>query len=172
MEDADVLNLDELDQIESSAENKLKVKNRFQNLSEKVRIEAQEKEKAQAELKAKAEEADKARKEAEFYRTFSQLSAKYPKAAQFQDQILERVNKGYDQEEAVLAVLAKEGSLETQAPIQQPTERAEGGSAMTQMFEGDKTPDQLNSNEKLERLLELEKSGELQQALRAGINRS
>ena len=42
------LNLDDLDQIEANADKKLQVRNRFQQLSDKVKSEAQEKEKAQA----------------------------------------------------------------------------------------------------------------------------
>jgi hypothetical protein len=162
------LNLDDLDQIEASADNKLKVKNRFQQLSDKVKSEAQEKEKAQAEAKANAERITALEKEAESLKTFSQLSSKYPEASNYQEQILERVNRGYDPEEATLAVLAKEGKLEQQAPLK--PEGAEGGSAMTQIPEGDKTPGDMSASEKLEALQKLEKSGELIRAMKSGIN--
>lgn len=164
------LNLDELDQIETSADNKLKVKNRFQQLSDKVKIEAQEKEKAQAEAKTNAERVATLEKEASFLKTFSQLSSKHPEAANYQDQILERVNKGYDPEEATLAVLAKEGKLAPQAPPPQRTESAEGGSAVTNVSVGEKSLSEMTMGDKLSQLQELEKSGELTRALRAGIN--
>lgn len=160
-----------LDEIESNSEQKLQVKNRFQQLSDKVKLEAQEKDKALAEAKANAEKAEQAQKETEFYKSFSQLSSKHPEAINYQAQILDRVNRGYDAEEATLAVLAKEGKL-TQAPQQVRTPSAEGGSAMTNISEGDKPLNDLTRDEKLSALQELEKSGELQQALRAGINRS
>ena len=162
------LNLDDLDQIEVNADKKLQVKNRFQQLSDKVKSEAQEKEKAQAEAKANAERIAILEKEAESLKTFSQLSSKYPEASNFQEQILERVNKGYDPEEATLAVLAKEGKLAQQAPPK--PEGAEGGSAMTQIPEGEKTPGDMSMNEKLEALKQLEKSGELLRAMKSGIN--
>ena len=162
------LNLDDLDQIEANADKKLQVKNRFQQLSDKVKSEAQEKEKAQAEAKANAERITALEKEAESLKTFSTLSSKYPEASNYQEQILERVNKGYDPEEATLAVLAKEGKLEQQAPPKQ--EGAEGGSAMTNIPEGSKPIGELNESEKLAQLQELEKSGELVRAMRSGIN--
>ena len=168
MEENLELNLDDLDQIEASADKKLQVKNRFQQLSDKVKSEAQEKEKAQAEAKANAERITALEKEAESLKTFSTLSSKYPEASNFQEQILERVNKGYDPEEATLAVLAKEGKLEQQAPPK--PEGAEGGSAMTHISEGDRPIGELNASEKLAALQELEKSGELVRAMRSGIN--
>lgn len=162
----------DLDQIESNSEQKLQVKNRFQQLSDKVKTEAQEKEKAQAEAKTQAEKVAALEKKAAFLETFSTLSFQHPEAANYREQILERVNKGYDPEEATLAVLAKEGKLGSQGTQQvfQPT--IEGGSAMTQMSEGDKSTKDMSQDEKLLALQELEKSGELTQALRAGINRS
>lgn len=166
------LDLDELDQIDANADRKLQVKNRFQKLANDKRTLAQEKEaaeKAKAESEAKLQALEK---ETNFYKSFSQLSSKHPEASNYQDQIKERVDKGYDPEEAMFAVLAKEGKLGNQAPAPSRTEQAEGGSAMTQLSEGDKTVNQLNEGEKLSALQELEKSGELTQILRAGINRS
>lgn len=164
------LNLDELEtSAESSADNNLKIKNRIQQLSEKTKIAHQEKEAAE---KAKAEAETKAQsfeKQTEFYKNFSQLSTKYPEAINYQDQILERVNKGYDQEEATIAVLGKEGKFGIQ-PASQTPPRPEGGSAITNVSDEGKT--ELNIDEKLIALREMERTGELQQALRAGINRS
>lgn len=163
------LNLDELDQIDVNADRKLQVKNRFQQLSDKVKLEAQEKEKAQAEAKANADRISVLEKEANFHKSFSQISSKYPEAINYQEQILDRVNKGLDAEEATLGVLAKEGKLVNQAP-QPVRQQAEGGSAITNVSEDDKTPQDMNVNEKLVQLQELEKSGELSRALRAGMN--
>ena len=169
MENELELNLEELDQIDANADNKLKVKNRFQQLSDNVKLQAQEKEKAQAEAKANAERVAILEKETSFLKTFSQLSSKHPEAANYQEQILERVNKGMDAEEATIAVLYKEGKL-NQAPPAKP--QVEGGSSMTQMPEGDKLPSDMNLTEKRAALEEMEKTGELNRALRAGINRS
>lgn len=166
------LNLDELDQVEASADKKLQVKNRFQQLANDKRALAQEKEaieKAKAEAEAKAVQLERER---EFYKSFNQLSSRYPEAANYQDQILERVNKGYDVEEATLGLLAKEGKLGGAAPQTKPISvSAEGGSATNNITEGEKPLNDMTEAEKFSQLQEMEKSGELLQALRAGINR-
>lgn len=166
------LNLDELDQIETNADNKLQVRNRFQQLANDKRTLAQEKEQVERERGEAQAKATQLEKELAFHKNFSQLSAKHPEAINFQDQILERVNKGMDAEEATVAVLFKEGKLNNQPPIQTQTFSPEGGSSINQLSEGDKSPNDMNVNDKLIALQELEKSGELAQALRAGINRS
>lgn len=165
------LNLDDLDQIESNADKKQLQINRYQQLANDKRALSQEKDeltKQKAEAEAKLANLEKER---DFLKTFSQLSSKHPEATNYQDQILERVNKGMDAEEATIAVLYKEGKL-TQAPPQQRTPMAEGGSAVTNVNVGEKPLDDLSMVEKLNQLKELEKSGELQQALRQGINRT
>lgn len=162
------LNLEELDQVEANVEKKLQVKDRFAQLSEKMTLTAREKEAAEAKAKAAEEARLAAEKQAEFYKNFSQLSSKHPEAINFQDQILERVKGGLDTEEATLLVLAKEGKL-NHAPAPREIPTVEGGSALTQLSEGDKTVDQLSEGEKLASLRELEKSGELARALRSGI---
>lgn len=163
------LNLDELDKIDTSEDAKLLVKNRYQQLANDKRTLSLEKEaleKAKAESDAKFQALEK---ESNFLKSFNQLSAKYPEANNFQDKILERVNQGLDPEEATLLVLAKEGKLQNQ-PVKTPS--AEGGSASTNVADGDKTLDQYTTAEKLSALQEMEKSGELIQVLRQGINRS
>lgn len=164
MDDLD-LNLEELDAIEASADNKLKVKNRFQVLSDKVKSEAQAREQAEAKFKEQSDALSKAEKETQFLKTFNQLSSKHPEASNYQDQILERVNKGYDPEEAVLAVLAKEGKLNVAQPAQRQVQ-AEGGSAINNVAEGDKSFKDMSETDKLSVLEEAERSGELAQALR------
>ena len=104
MENENELNLD-LDQIEINEEKKLQVKDRFAKLSEKMTLTAREKEEAEARLQAE--------KERDFFRDFSQVSSKYPKATEYQAQILEKVDSGYTTEDATLAILAKEGKLQT-----------------------------------------------------------
>lgn len=160
MDDNLDLNLDELDQIEQNADSKLKVRNRIEKLSEKVKTEAQAREEAEARLKAEAEAKAQAEKERDFFKNFSQVSSKHPGAADFQDQILERVNKGYDVEDAALAVLAKEGRL--QAPVLETPrpDNVAGGSASTVLPEtGDKRVEEMTHEEKREALLQMEKEG-------------
>lgn len=158
------LNLDELDAIEQSAENKLKVKNRFQTLSEKVKIEAQEREKAEAQLKAESEARSTAERERDFFKDFSTKASKYPGASEHQDAIWERVQKGYDTEDAMLAVLAKEGKLNTMQPNQQTQQvSAEGGSAATNVNTTRSTDlGAMSLQEKEAALMQLEKEGGIQ----------
>ncbi len=161
------LNLD-LDTIETNVENKLKVKNRFEQLSEKVILTSKEKDEAQATAKTEAEARIKAEKERDFYKGFSTNVSKYPNASEYQDKIFEKVNLGYDIEDATVAVLAKEGKLNaTSERVQQPQAQVEGGSAPT-TFEGSKSTNDMKTDEKLDALRELDKTGGLANFLRGG----
>ena len=155
----DDLNLD-LDTLEANAESKLQVKDRFAKLTEKG-LEAEKKAQAEAEARAQAEaRATTAEKERDFFKSFSQISSKHPGAAEYQDQILEKVNKGYDPEDAALAVLAKEGKLGgNPAPTPKPI-IAEGGSAPTNLGDtGGKDVKDMTSDEKAAALMQAEKEG-------------
>lgn len=162
----DELNLDDLDQVQTNAENKLKVKNRFEQLSEKVIITSKEREEAQARAQAEAEARAQAEKERDFYKGFSQNISKYPQASEYQEQILEKVKGGYSTEDAMVAVLAKEGKLNMsyEAP-QAPSQPVEGGSAPT-VFSGNKTLENMSADEKFAALQEMDKSGDLSDLLR------
>lgn len=161
----DDLDLD-LDNIHEQAEQKEKVKNRFSQLSEKVIITSKERDEANAKLQAEAEARTNAEKERDFYKGFSTSISKYPHASEYQDKILEKVKSGYDVEDAMVAVLAKEGRLNmSSAPVQQPIGQVEGGSAPT-ITEGSKTLQDMSPEEKFAALVEAEKTGGLQKALR------
>lgn len=157
------LSLD-LDNIELQAEEKLKVKNRFERLSEKVILTSKEKDelaKAKAELETKYAAIEKER---DFFKDFSASSAKYPEANAYQDKILEKVRLGYSPEDATVSVLAKEGKLGSVAtPTQAPS--PEGGSAST-VIEGEKDYKDMTPTEKRNVLTELDKQGGLEHALR------
>ncbi len=161
----DELNLD-LDAIETNVEQKLTVKNRFQQLSEKVKITAQEKEQALA--KAKSEETARlsAEKDRDFYKDFSTHSSKYPNANEYQDKILEKVKSGYSTEDAMVSVLAKEGKLNMSAtPAPKPSSQVEGGSAPTSLGISKSLSD-MTIDEKFSALQDADKSGALSNALR------
>lgn len=162
MEDEKDLDLDVIEEQE-----KLETKNRIQKLSEKVKTSSMERDEALAKAREEAEARAKLEKERDFFKSFSQISSKHPEAAQFQDQILERVNKGYDPEEAAIAVLAKEGKLGQmpEMPITQSGVQAEGGSAPT-TFSGERQLSDMTPEEKLAALAEADKTGALFQALR------
>ncbi len=104
--------------------------NRFKDLSEKVETTAKERDEATAKAEA-------AQKEVEFYKGFSKVSSKYEGAADYQDKILEKVNSGYDLEDATISVLAKAGKFTApQVQRQSPA----GGSAPTAIQSGDEKP--------------------------------
>lgn len=154
----DDLNLD-LDNIEANAEKNLQTKDRFAKLTEKGLEAEKGRQEAEAKLQTEAQARATAEKERDFFKSFSQISSKHPGAAEYQDQILERVNKGYDPEEAALAVLAKEGKLSNQAPVQRQAQ-AEGGSALTNLGEGgNKAVSEMSQDERMQALLQAEKEG-------------
>lgn len=159
------VDLEDLDQIDANSDRKLQVKNRYQQLANDKRELSQ---KLEAEAKAKAEAETKrleAEKKLEFYKGFNTISSKYPEAANYQEQILDRHSKGIDLEEATLGILAKEGKLQaTKTEEVHP----EGGSAINP--EVVKDPSNLTVGESLQTLKDLEKTGDLQKALRGGIN--
>lgn len=162
MENED-LNLD-FDNIEAQTEQKLKVKNRFQELSEKVKLTSQERDelaKVKTELEAKNSGLSK---EVEFYKDFSINVPKYPAASEYQDKILEKVRGGYSTEDAIVSVLNKEGKLNP-SEVRQQQQIVAGGSAPTTM-EGTKSLRDMTAAEKLAALGEAEASGDLVNALR------
>lgn len=164
MENEFELNLNDLDQIESNVDNKLKVKNRFQDLSEKVKLNAQAKDEAETKLKVEADARAKAEKELGFYKDFSSKSAQYPGASEYQDRIFEKVQNGYETEDAILAVLGREGKLSNTPPPQQEITRPNvaGGSAQTNLGDGgNKDLSSMSSDDKLAALLEAEKRGDI-----------
>jgi hypothetical protein len=156
-----------LDGIESQAEQNVKVKNRFQQLSEKVILTSKEKEEAQALAKQESDARLNAEKERDFYKDFSNNVTKYPNASEYQDQILEKVKSGYSTEDAMVSVLAKEGKLNAsyEQPVHQPSGQVEGGSAPTS-FEGGRSLADMKPEDKLSALTELDRNGDLANALR------
>lgn len=153
-----------LDNIEGEAEEKLKVKNRFEKLSEKVILTSKERDelaKAKKELEAQNSTISKER---DFYKDFSVNVSKYPQAGEYQDKILEKVRSGYSTEDAMVSVLVKEGKL-TSKPIEPNQPQIEGGSAPTS-FEGTKSLQEMTPAEKLAALGEADKKGDLVNALR------
>ena len=154
-----------LDNLEVQAEEKVKIKDRYQKLSEGYYKEKSEKEKI-AQEKAEADrKATELAKERDFYKGFSENVTKYPEASAYQDRILEKVRGGYTTEDAIYAVLAKEGKLGTTPAPQAQINNVEGGSTPNN-FEGTKSIGDMSASEKLEALAELDKKGELIGAFR------
>lgn len=157
----DLINDDEEDiaEPERPAEKPTRSDNRFKDLSEKVELTAKERDEATAKALA-------AEKEVEFYKGFSKVSSKYEGAADYQDKILEKVNSGYDLEDATISVLAKAGKLQN-APVQR--QSPAGGSASTAIQAGDDKPlGEMTRAEKRAALEETERTepGSLSKTLR------
>ena len=126
---------------------------RLRTLSSKVEKTSKERDEAETARLA-------AEKERDFYKGFSGVSTKYPSASEFQDKILEKVNAGYDIEDATVSVLNKEGKLT--APPPTPPANAAGGSAITDISAGgSKTVADMTQAERRQALLDAEKRGDI-----------
>lgn len=133
---------------------------RIKSLSEKYELSEKEK----AELAKAKEEAEAkalaAQKEADFFKGFNQVSAKYQGASEYQDKIREKAALGLDVEEATLLVLAKEGKY---TPPVEPVAKESpiGGSASTGITDkGEKSYAEMSQAERLNLLKEMEAKGE------------
>lgn len=157
---ADGLDELDLDTQESNEEIISRKDKRLKSLADNVR-ETKEELAKEAEEKAKIQaERDNASKERDFYKGFNQIATKYQGANDYQDKIWEKVQSGYEVEDATIAILAKEGKYTPQpTPVEKQT--VAGGSANTTMQGGDsKTPRDMSQPERLAALQELESKGE------------
>lgn len=115
-------------------------------------------------VKAKTDEEKKrleAEKDRDFYKGFSTLNSKYPGASEYQDKILEKVRAGYEQEDATISILAKEGKYTPPPPPEPDKENPAGGSATTQVKTGtSKSLSEMKPEEKLDILKDLERKGD------------
>lgn len=134
-----------------------KSEKRFKDLSEKVRLTAEERDEKERLLKEKEEALAQKEKEVEFFKNFSQITSKYTGAGEYQDKIHEKYMAGYDVEDAAIAILAKEGKYTPEIKAE-PKESPAGGSAPNTMTGGavDKPLSEMQADEKREALLKLE----------------
>lgn len=147
-----------------------KTEQRIKNLSEKVRLTAEERDELAKAKEALESEKATLSKEVEFFKNFSQMASKYPGATEYQDQILEKVKvSGYDVEDATISILAKEGKFTPAPPAPAPKENPAGGSATTTMrTDGEKTINEMTQEERRNALIQAEsESGDLSRILRA-----
>lgn len=158
---ADELDID-LDQLDQEQERANKVEQRIKDLSHKVKTTATERDEL-AKLKAELElRAQSAEKERDFFKGFSDVAAKYKDATEYKDKILEKVNAGYEVEDATISVLHKEGKFQPQAEAPMPKESPAGGSAINTIKSGDvKAPSEMSLEEKRAALMEAEQKGDL-----------
>jgi len=139
---------------------------RLKDLSEKVKLTAEERDEKEKLLQEEASKREAAEKDVEFYKGFNTLAAKFPGAGEYQDEIREKVLAGYDPEDAAVAILNKEGKLPgmTQAPIAQ--ESPAGGSSNTAITSGEKSVSEMTQEERRAELSKLSPE-EMQSAFRS-----
>lgn len=135
-------------------------KSRNKGLSEKVIQTSKERDEAKALAEKEATEKAAALKDVDFYKNFSTVSSKYQGSAEYQDKIREKVNAGYDLEDATISILAKEGKYTPAAP-QVEKESPAGGSAVNQIKNSDKPLNEMNKSEMRQKLQEAETRGDL-----------
>lgn len=144
---------DDVDEQEDDVQEN-KVEKRIKQLSNKVKLTSKERDEL-AKAKQKLEtERDTAKKEVEFYSTFSDTVDKYPGAKEYKDKIKEKVLLGYSMEDAAVAILAREGKLTMPQAIDNPA----GGSATNPPITGESKP--LSDMTREEKRAEIEKAVE------------
>lgn len=137
--------------------------NRTETRINKLTSEREAAKTAASEAAAKAEAAEAARiaaeKERDFFKQFTGVASKFPGAAEYQDQILEKVKAGYTVDDAAVSVLNAEGKL-TASP--QPQAPAAGGSATNSSMEKpNKSVGEMTREEKRAALVDAEKRGDI-----------
>jgi len=147
-------------ELDENQENINKVEKRIKSLSEKVKLTSEERDELKGLNESLTTEKQTLSKERDFYKGFNEISTKYPGANEYQDKILEKVNQGYNVEDATISILVKEGKF-TPAPIKVEDVKVAGGSAATAM-KGDsgKSPQEMSQDERKAALLDLESKGE------------
>jgi len=152
---------EELDLELDEQENINKVEKRIKSLSEKVKLTSEERDELKGLNDNLTAEKHTLSKERDFYKGFNQVSAKYPGANEYQDKILEKVNAGYEVEDATISILAKEGKFSPVVPVVE-KETVAGGSASTALKGGEgKSPEEMTQAEREATLKDYEAKGEL-----------
>lgn len=159
MADEDILDLESLD---NDIEKHSKVEKRIKDLSEKVRLTSEERDEKDKLLTQAQAEKEVLQKERDFLNSFGDALAKHPKAAQFKDEIKEKVLKGYSVEDAAISTLASKGEF-SQPQKEATVENPAGGSAAVNqsVTDGQKTPAQMSREEKRAALMEAEQKGDI-----------
>lgn len=134
---------------------------RIQKLSEKVKLTSQERDDLKEGQNKLNQEKDSLAKERDFYKSTSELTAKYPNASGHLEEIKNKVMAGYDVEDATVAVLAKAGALNIQSPP--PVKTPVGGGSATNNIqtEGPKPINEMNREEKRQALFNAESKGDI-----------
>lgn len=155
---------DELDieNLDDEVEKEHIIDKRIKSLNDKVRVTAEDRDEKDRLLKEKLSENENLVKERDFLNSFGDQIGKHPEAAQFKDQIKERVLKGYSIEDATSAVLVAEGKYNPPQGPPPSIENIAGGSAPTlHQAGGEKSVSQLSREEKRAKLMEAEQRGDI-----------
>jgi len=150
----------DLEQLDNEIEKESKVEKRIKDLSEKVRVTAEERDAGGRKLEEEVARASNLQKEVEFLNSFGDQLSKYPDASPFKDKIKEKVLRGYSVEDATISTLASEGKL---SPKEVHVDNVAGGSAaINQPIPGaQKTVSEMTREEKRAKLIEAEQRGEI-----------
>ena len=150
----------DLEQLDKEIEQENRAEKRFKDLSEKVRLTAEERDTEKRKLEETLASKSTLEKEVEFLNSFGDQLSKHPEASQFRDKIKEKVLKGYSIEDATISTLATEGKFTPPQPI---VDNPAGGSAAVNnpMTGGQKTVAEMSRDEKRAKLLEAEQRGDI-----------
>ena len=150
----------DLELLDGEIEKENKVEKRIKDLSEKVRLTAEERDAEKRKLEEESTKASGLQKEVEFLNSFGDQLSKHPEASPYRDKIKEKVLKGYSVEDATISTLASEGKLN---PREVQVDNVAGGSATVNqpITGGQKKPSEMTRDEKRVALLEAEKRGDL-----------
>ena len=134
---------------------------RIKQLSDKVRLTAEERDEKDRLLKEKGVENIELQRERDFYAGFTDVVAQNPAAKDHKDDILAKVKGGYTVEDATFAVLGKAGKLNTPAP--EPESPAGGSSAPVTPPQGGtgKSVQEMTQQERRTALLEAQSRGDI-----------
>lgn len=151
----------DLEQLDKEIESENRVEKRIKDLSEKVRLAAEERDAVKRKAEEEAQKALNLQKEVEFLNSFGDQLSKHPEASQFREAIKEKVLKGYSVEDATVATLASQGKFTQRAEVT--IDNVAGGSAsVTQpVTGGQKQISEMTRDEKRAKLLEAEQRGEI-----------
>ncbi len=134
--------------------------NRINTLTGKLKSTSEERDALKAEAEKAKTEREAAQKDAEFFKSFNTVSAKYQGSSEYQDKIREKAALGLDVEEATMLVMAKEGKYTPPAPVVE-RQSAAGGSASTSINNpAEKAPKEMSSSELRAQLQAIESTGE------------
>ena len=112
----DILDLEDLE----SVERQNKVEKRIKDLSEKVKLTAEERDEQKRLLGERDTKISGLEKERDFLNSFGDAMAKYPDAISHKDKIKEKVLRGYSMNDAIISTLASEGKYNPPAPEAKP----------------------------------------------------